>query len=255
PLAGAIPLSPTLDTACAITLSVRDAVLLHEILAARRVALPGRPLRAARFAVPRTTMLDGLDNTVARAFERSLATLRAKGASIEELVLPELVELGSLQTRAAFTAAESFAWHRKYLAQHGAEYDPRVALRIRTGEFMQAADYIELHAARRAWIVRMQARLQGFDAMLSPTVPVVAPPLLPLLADDELFFRTNAALLRNPSVVNMLDGCALSLPCQQPDELPVGLMLWAGAHQDDRLLDLSLAVEAALAVTAPRRTA
>lgn len=254
PLAGSIPLSPTLDTACAITLSVRDAVLLHEILASRRVHLTGRPLRGARLAVPRTVMLEGLDSTVARAFERSLATLRAKGASVEELVLPELIELSSLQTRASFTTAESFAWHRKYLAQHGADYDPRVALRIRPGEFMQAADYIELHTARRAWIARLQSRLQGFDAMLSPTVPVVAPALGPLLGDDDAFFRVNAALLRNPSVVNVFDGCALSLPCQSPDELPVGLMLWAGAHHDDRLLDLALAVEAALAVL-PRRGA
>ena len=60
---------------------------------------------------------------------------------------------------------------------------------------------------------------------------MVAPPLQPLLDDDEAFFATNALLLRNPSVVNYLDGCALSLPCQAPDELPVGLMVWAPALQ------------------------
>lgn len=247
PLAGCIPLSPTLDTACAITLSVRDAVLLHEVLAARSVRLAGRTLRGARLAVPRTLMLDALDNTVARAFERSLAVLRAKGASVEEIVMPELIELGSLQARAGFAATEALAWHRKHLAQHAADYDPRVAFRIRAAETTLAADYLELHRARGAWIARMAQRLQPFDAFVSPTVPVVAPPLAPLLASDDAFFRTNSLLLRNPSVVNLMDGCAISLPCQAPDELPVGLMLWAGAHQDDMLLDLALAVEAALA--------
>jgi len=82
--------------------------------------------------------------------------------------------------------------------------------------------------------------------MLSPTVPCVAPPLAPLLADDAAFFATNALLLRNPSVVNLLDGCALSLPCHAPDELPVGLMVWSGALQDDTVLGVSLAIEAAL---------
>jgi aspartyl-tRNA(Asn)/glutamyl-tRNA(Gln) amidotransferase subunit A len=74
-------------------------------------------------------------------------------------------------------------------------------------------------------------------------VPIVAPPLQPLIADDDAFFATNALLLRNPSVVNYLDGCALSLPCHAPDELPVGLMIWAAAMCDDTVLDVSLAIE------------
>jgi Asp-tRNA(Asn)/Glu-tRNA(Gln) amidotransferase A subunit family amidase len=88
--------------------------------------------------------------------------------------------------------------------------------------------------------------MQGFDAMLSPTVPCVAPPIAPLLADDAAFFATNALLLRNPSAVNLLDGCALSLPCHAPGEMPVGLMVWSSALQDDAVLDVSLAIEAAL---------
>jgi amidase/aspartyl-tRNA(Asn)/glutamyl-tRNA(Gln) amidotransferase subunit A len=77
-------------------------------------------------------------------------------------------------------------------------------------------------------------------------VPIVAPPLQPLVDNDEAFFATNALLLRNPSVVNYLDGCALSLPCQVEGELPVGLMVWAPAMCDDTVLDVSLAVERAL---------
>ncbi len=84
------------------------------------------------------------------------------------------------------------------------------------------------------------------DAFVCPTVPIVAPPLQPLLQDDEAFFATNALLLRSPSVVNHLDGCALSLPCQAPDELPVGLMVWAPGGHDDAVLDISLAIEQAL---------
>jgi Asp-tRNA(Asn)/Glu-tRNA(Gln) amidotransferase A subunit family amidase len=88
--------------------------------------------------------------------------------------------------------------------------------------------------------------LGAYDAVLSPTVPIVAPPLEPLQSDDAAFFATNALLLRNPSLVNLLDGCALSLPCQRPGELPVGLMVWAGALADDTVLDVALAIESAL---------
>ena len=92
----------------------------------------------------------------------------------------------------------------------------------------------------------MSTAIGGFDALLSPTVPIVAPPLAPLVQSDDAFFATNALLLRNPSIVNMLDGCALSLPCHREDEMPVGLMVWASAMADGRVLDASLAIEAAL---------
>ncbi len=247
PTAGAIPLSTTLDTACAITLSVRDAVLLHEVIAARKVALAGRPVDTLRFALPTTTLLDAMDASVATSFTRAVDALRAAGAKITEIALPELAALSQLQVSGGFAAAESWAWHRRLLASHAADYDPRVALRIRRGEAISAADYIDLCNARAAWIESMTQRLRGYDALLSPTVPVVAPELAPLVASDDAFHAANALLLRNPSVVNMLDGCALSLPCHAAGEMPVGLMVWSGAMQDDTVLDASLAIERALA--------
>lgn len=247
PTTGAVPLSTTLDTACAITRSVRDAVVLHEVLAGRRVVLAGRPLASSTVAVPRRLMLDGLDDTVARAFRRALSTLSAAGARIEEIDLPLLGEIAAINASGGFAAAESWAFHRRWFAARRADYDPRVALRIARGEAMSAADYIDLLAARRAWIARMEVALQGFDALLSPTVPIVAPPLAPLVDDDDAFFAVNGLLLRNPSVVNFLDGCALSLPCHLDGELPAGLMVWSAAGRDDAVLDASLAIEAALA--------
>ena len=246
PTAGAVPLSSTLDTVCAITRSVRDAVLLHEILADRPVNLAGRPVRSLRLAVPTTLMLDGMEPGVSVAFERAIATMRQAGAHVEELPLPALNEIGAMMASGGFSAAESWAWHRHLLATHEAQYDPRVAMRIRRGESMSAADYIELHHTRNAWIARMANSLSRFDAMLSPTVPIAPPPIASLVADDNAFFAANGLLLRNPSVVNMLDGCALSLPCHQAGQMPVGLMVWSSALRDDTVLDASLAIEAAL---------
>jgi len=242
---GCLPLSFTLDTACAITRSVRDAVLLHELLAARRVQLRGRPLRALRLALPLGGMLDALDTTVARAFERCLSRLRAAGAEIVELAMP--ADDAPAISSGQISAAEAWAWHRQRLEQRQGDYDPRVLSRIRGGSGISAADYIDRLQARRRWIAQVQASAMDVDAFICPTVPIVAPPLQPLIDDDEAFFATNALLLRNPSVVNYLDGCALSLPCQAPDELPVGLMVWAPALHDDCVLDVSLAIERELA--------
>jgi aspartyl-tRNA(Asn)/glutamyl-tRNA(Gln) amidotransferase subunit A len=247
PREGCIPLSTTLDTACAITHSVRDAVTLHEVLAARRVRLAGRPLAALRFGVPRTRMLDALEPAVAGAFDAALQRLSAAGARIVEIGLSEIAGVDALLAHGGFSATEAWAWHRALLAEHEADYDPRVVQRIRAGANAGAADYVDLLNARAAWIARMEAALAPFDALLSPTVPIVAPPLAPLVDDDAAFFAVNAKLLRNPSVVNLLDGCAISLPCQAPGTLPVGLMAWGPALADDLLLDAALQIEAALA--------
>ena len=246
PTTGAVPLSTSLDTACALTRSVRDAVTVHEILAARTVRLAGKPLSSCRLAVARTQLQDGLDNTVAAAFEHSLRVLRQAGTHIEEIELSEIEALASINATGGLSAAESYAWHRTLIGEHQAAYDPRVALRILRGSSMSAADYIDLIIARKQWIARMKVQLNRFDAVISPTVPIVAPPIASVMNDDEEFFRVNTLLLRNTSLVNMLDGCAISLPCHSPDQLPVGLMLWHAALHDDTILDLALQVETAL---------
>ncbi|MDH0868316.1 amidase family protein, partial [Mitsuaria sp. GD03876] len=246
PLEGALPLAPSLDTAGAITRSVRDAALLHALLGDRPVALDERPLSHWTLAVTPDFMQDELEPAVAAAFDRALATLRAAGARIEERALPALPRVAELQTQGGITAAEAWAWHHARLAERGDRYDPRVALRIRRGEAIAPPAYQALLDARRRWIHDMTASMQGIDAFLSPTVPLQAPEIAPLLHSDDLFFATNARLLRNTAVVNLLDGCAISIPCEHPGELPVGLMLWTGALGDRAVLSAASRVEAAL---------
>ncbi|GAP38404.1 amidase [Piscinibacter sakaiensis] len=250
PAQGAIPLSTTLDTVCAITRSVRDAARLHGLLAGEPLSVDPVPLPGLRLAVPRTLMLDALEPAVASAFERTLDRLRAAGARVEEIAAPALAEVAAINAGGGFSPVEAWAWHRARLAQREADYDPRVAARIRRGAAMSGADYVDLLRARRDWIARMTQALAAHDAWLSPTVPVIAPPLQPLVDDDAAFFATNAALLRNPSVVNLLDGCALSLPCQAAGEAPVGLMVWHGADADARVLGIGRSIEALLAAHA-----
>jgi aspartyl-tRNA(Asn)/glutamyl-tRNA(Gln) amidotransferase subunit A len=246
PLGGTLPLSPTRDTACAITRSVRDAVLLHEVLAARRVTLAGKPLAAMRFALPRHVFLDGLDERVARTFERALRRVRDAGATVVEASIDGLETAEVPQALVATVAAEAWAWHRERLAHSAALYDPRVERRIRRGATLSPADLDALRERRARWQAQVAAALEGFDAVIAPTVPVIAPPIAPLLTDDDRFTATNLLLLRNPTIVNQLDGCAISLPCHEAGDWPVGLMLFSTAHRDTALLDAALRVEAAL---------
>jgi aspartyl-tRNA(Asn)/glutamyl-tRNA(Gln) amidotransferase subunit A len=246
PTQGALPLSTTLDTVCAMTRTVRDAILAHEVLSARQVPRGQRPLSGYRLAVVKSLMQDGMDATVTRAFERSLNTLRAAGARIDEIDLSELNELAPMMSTGGFSPAEGFAWHREWLDRDSAHYDHRVLQRLMRGSGMKAHEYMDLVQARRQWIRRVESALVGYDAVLSPTTPITGPKIsdvAPGAERDAEFFRINSLLLRNTSAVNTLDGCGISLPCHAAGELPVGLMAWHAAMHDDSILQLALLLE------------
>ncbi len=250
---GAVPLSTTMDTVCAMTRSVRDAILAHEILAQRKVPRFQQRLSDYRLAIPTTMMLDQLSEPVQRAWQRSIETLARAGANLTEIGLPELNDLIELLSTGGFSAAESYAWHRQMLAHGAAQYDPRVAHRIERGAQMKAFEYLDLQEGRKQWIALMQHAMSGYDALLSPTLSITAPTIAsmaPGAERDMAFFQVNAQLLRNTSVVNMLDGCALSLPCHLAGELPVGLMVWQGPMADNAVLNASLVIEHHLKTTA-----
>ncbi len=250
PLAGAYPLSRSLDSAGPLARSVDccaivDAVLSGEPLQAAE-ATP--PLAGLRLGVTHDLVLDGLDAEVAAAFEAALARLSAAGAEIVDFGFAELRELPAINAAGGLVTAEAWQLHRARLEDpaQAARYDPRVAQRTRRGAAISAADYIDLLDARTRLQAAARERLHGLDAWLMPTVPLLAPRLADVAADDERFFAANARALRNPSAINFLDGCALSLPCGTPGALPVGLSI-AGLHGSDaRVLQVGRAVEACL---------
>lgn len=245
---GVLPLSANLDSIGPLAPSVRCCAVLDEVLSGEQHAeLQAASLRGLRLLAPTNVVLDGMDGTVAAAWQRALSLLSAAGAQITEAVVPPFSELPQINAQGGFTAAEAWAWHRHYIAERLAEYDPRVGTRILRGKGISAADYIELLARRRQWIAQVQAQMADHDLLLMPTVPVVAPRIAELQASDEAYFAANGLMLRNPTLINFLDGCAVSLPCHRAGEAPVGLSLAGTAGQDRRLLAVALAVEEWLA--------
>jgi aspartyl-tRNA(Asn)/glutamyl-tRNA(Gln) amidotransferase subunit A len=247
PRSGAFELSRTLDTVGAITTCVKDAITLDGVLADAVLSLPSTPLHGQRWALPQTVMLDALEPAVARAFERALTRLSQAGVTLIERPLQAFATIAQLNSPGGIVATEAYAVHQATLATHRASVDPRVAMRIDAGRDLRACDYLGLLDRRSAWIAHVEAELVDVDGFLAPTVPMVAPAMQPLIDDDTHFTTTNARLLRNTSVVNYLDGCSISLPCHQADELPIGLMLSTTRGRDAALLATALQVEALLA--------
>lgn len=248
PLDGGVPLSTSLDSFGPLANSTACCAILDAVLADEPVTpLRPRPIKGLRLAVPTTVALDDLDDAVAKTFERTLQTLSKAGALIEHIEVPEFNDVGIIGAKGGFAAAESYAWHRFLLTSKGDVYDPRVSIRILRGEAISAAEYIEMLDARRSLIARIAVRLAPYDALVMPTT-ANTPPRIDDLADDKEFTRQNLRALRNCTLINMIDGCAISLPAHREGEVPVGLMLAATGGADRRIFEMAAAMEGAIRV-------
>lgn len=246
PLKGVFPLSQSFDSIGAIGRSVACVALADAIMAGEDDCPPiaGDTARL-RLAIPRSFVLDGLDETVARAFNDALKALRDAGALVEEAVFEAFADIPGLLVNGGIVGVEAFAVHRRMIETHGDLYDPRVRSRIELAAGMSGADYIDLIRKRGEMIGRFRESAAPYDALILPTVPIVAPPLSAAEADDD-YVRLNRLMLRNPSCFNLLDGCAISLPCHSLGEPPVGVMLAAAHGRDRELLRVAATVESAL---------
>ena len=135
---------------------------------------------------------------------------------------------------------------RERLKRDGAGIDSLIRARIERGGTVPAFDYIDMTLARRRLVQAMDARFEGFDALVLPTVPIVAPKTAEVAVPDE-FGRKNAMLLRNTSMINFFDLCAISLPLPRNGGLSTGLMLVGRNGSDAKLFAIAAAVEKLLA--------
>ncbi|MGJ4921148.1 amidase [Bradyrhizobium oligotrophicum] len=246
PLDGGVPLSTTLDSFGPLANTVACCAVLDSVLADEPIRpLASRPVKGLRLAVPTTIVLDELDAEVAATFERALESLAKQGALIERIEFPEFLDVGVIGMKGGFAAAESYAWHRFLLTAKGDVYDPRVSVRILRGEAITVPDYIEMLNARRSLVKRAAARIAPYDALVMPTT-ANAPPKIADLADDQAFARENVRALRNCTFINMIDGCAISLPAHRHGEVPVGLMLAQSGGHDRKLLEIAAGIEGAV---------
>ena len=243
PLEGVFPLSPSLDSVGSLAASVACCAAVDAVIAGEAPAsLPTLSVAGLRLAVPQTYVLDDIDDNVAHAFDAALSKLSAAGAEITLIPLRELAELPHINAKGGFPAAEALAFHRDLIAAKRTSYDPRVLSRILRGNEQNEADYHALKHARANLIERVRNVTAAYDAVVMPTVPIIAP-LISEVATDASYGRLNLLLLRNPTVANFLDRCAISIPCHRPGDAPVGLGLMGEHGADRRLLAVAQAVE------------
>jgi aspartyl-tRNA(Asn)/glutamyl-tRNA(Gln) amidotransferase subunit A len=254
-LAGAVPLSTTLDSIGPLAHSVDDAALVTAAIAgadprdpatgrAPHVDLVAALEREPDIAGMRITCLTpeqyplAVDDEVQAALVAAIDTLRELGARVEETRVP--LDFGDLMGRnGRLIAAEAFAVHRAYIDDMALPVDPWVRARTRSGRAVSAADYIAELAVRERAMRDFAAWMRGRDALVTPTLPTTATPVGEV---DE----TATPLATFTRAANYLGACALSLPAGHArNGLPIGVQLIGGPFTEATLVTIGRAFQLA----------
>jgi len=254
---GVIPLSWSLDHVGPLAATVGDAAVVLQAIAAYDAldtgsanvpvsdyvsglfSQAGEGTKNLRVGVPRTYFYDELDEEVRAAVEKALGVIGTLVASVGDAQ----IEVSSDRT---VQAAESFAYHAENVARTPELYQPETLRRIRTGETISAAEYIqrrrELDEERR----RAYEIFADVDLLVTPTTPIPAPVIGDLEKDAAALRPAELVLLRNTRPFNVWGLPAISVPCGfTTNGLPMGLQI-AGEHwREDLVLSLAHAYEQA----------
>jgi aspartyl-tRNA(Asn)/glutamyl-tRNA(Gln) amidotransferase subunit A len=246
-LQGAFPRSYSLDTVGPMARSVSCCAIVNAALSDGNsiLEIPHLSIAGLRLGVVEGEPTDNLAPEVANAYSKALSRLSERGARLTSLSLPEIKKIRDINSRGGISPPEAFAIHRNRIATRSELIDPIFLARLRKGETVKAADYVDAMCQRQIIMAEVRIKTRQFDAILMPTCPVVAPPIREV-QEPEAFETMSALILRNCNLANFLDRPALSIPIHPPGTSPVGLMLIGEHGRDDDLLKVGLSVEDAI---------
>ncbi|UCI30093.1 amidase [Mesorhizobium sp. B4-1-4] len=245
PLAGAFPLSSTLDSIGPLARTVAHCAATDAVMAGGMPSeLAGIALAGLRVGIPRGVLFGDTDGEIAAAFERCLGKIEQAGARIADLSIDDMIaDLRAATKRGSIAAMEGAEIHADWLATGASvPVDPHVSGPLSQAAMLPAPVYIRALRRRGALVAAMDERLASVDVLVLPTTPVTAPTIVSMTEDPELRDHVEDLLLRNTQITNQFDLCAISLP--MPDmTLPAGLMLVARNGHDRHLLRIAAEVE------------
>jgi aspartyl-tRNA(Asn)/glutamyl-tRNA(Gln) amidotransferase subunit A len=257
---GVYPLSWTLDSVGVLTRSVEDAATLYQALQGSdpkdetTIGIPPHNgltpitlgLKGLRLAFAENVFFDDLDPEIEHSVRETGHVFKSLGAQVESRALPVVDEAWASRKRALMIAAEACVINENLLKDHLNEMDPIIADRMKAGWKLSAPDYF---LVLRQWKELQKKTLEAqkdIDALLVPTTMIPAKPIDEVDATPESYAEFNGQYLRNTSLGNILNLCAVSVPCGFTHHgLPIGLMIYAKPFQEDLALRIAYAYEQA----------
>jgi aspartyl-tRNA(Asn)/glutamyl-tRNA(Gln) amidotransferase subunit A len=259
-LRGVCPNTPSFDHVGPMTRTVGDAALVLQIIAgydprdpmSRDVPVPDfsaklrKGIRGVRLALcPDFTGHAAVDREVAGAFDRTVATLGALGASIETVPFPHYERIE--RTMNAILGAEFAEVHRPSYTMNPEAYGKDVRARLERAFTVTLDDYVRALRERELLRRDMDELFQRVDAIVLPSTPCVAAPI------DTLMARINGQeleclWLHRPFLTpHNLTGCpAIAVPMGfSTDGLPLSLQIVGRQWGEADILRIAHAYEAA----------
>jgi len=256
---GAMPLSQSLDTVGPLARTAKDCALLLGLMAGADPADPTaaalpvpdytsatrEPIKGLRIGVPTAFYVDDLDPEVARALDETVAVLKAEGADVVQVELPDQRQLTAACQ--LVLATEAAAFHKRWLIERPQDYGPQVLMRLQNGLAIPGVSYLEAMRWRGPALAAHTAATAGVDALLAPAAPVPAP----TIAESDVGNGPDAEaviqrLTRFTRPINYLGLPSLSIPAGfTRGGLPVGMQLVGRSFDEAMLLRIGAAFQRA----------
>ncbi len=253
---GIVPLSPTLDSVGVMARTVDDASFAFH-------ALDGRPDQAWHpSAMPDAShvdlriherhFFDDGDPSTLETLQDALRELGRGGFRIGTARMPEVGAALGLFNKGSVTGVECLSFIRRELPQWEHWLEPAVAPRVRSAVTISGPEYVRRRARLGRLARSARLRFGPGEVLVAPTV-VRGPPTLHEVSTSDGYRKANLLALRNTSVANSLQWCAISVPCGlDAQRLPVGLMLMLPAGRESELLGVARRVERILGTAEQR---
>jgi aspartyl-tRNA(Asn)/glutamyl-tRNA(Gln) amidotransferase subunit A len=248
PTDGVVALGPTLDHVGPIARTVDDASILFDLLRGDP-HVTGQPIghdlspRDVRLAIPRGYFFELIDETVRTAFEESVQALCDAGVTIEEVAIPHAALTAPVYLATGLSEAAHL--HAATLESRPEDYTRPVRLRLEMSRFVLAEDYLRAQAGREVLRAEVDAALRGREALLLPSMPILAP----RLGETTIVVGGKTESVRNltlrlTQLFNLTGHPAISLPCGLGDAgLPVGAQLVGSTRRTRDLLRVAAVCE------------
>jgi aspartyl-tRNA(Asn)/glutamyl-tRNA(Gln) amidotransferase subunit A len=250
-LRGVFPLSWNLDHGGPIARTVRDAAILLQAIGGYDPLDPASVhapvddylgnleggVHGWRVAVAAGEYFDGLDAEVAAAFTQAVGVFADLGAAVTHFDLSFLRE--AALANGQMIGADAAAFHRERMATKPEGFGADVRQRLEIGAKLSGSEYSLARRTQSEMRRRMELLFSEYDILLTPTVPIPAPPIEGADAIEQA-----RRLTRFTAPFNLTGLPALSVPCGfTASHLPVGLQIVSRHWGEAKILQAGQAYE------------
>ena len=250
---GLVPLSHSLDTPGIITRSVSDAVVMFSVIDPETnipfdqflMNLRSQEVLGLKLGIC-SWFFDGCDTNIGEVALRATCAIEKRGASASEVSPRAISEAGEIFSRGGLAASEFAELINTEFPDWKNTLDPNVKSRFEKMANISASDYDDRLQRLTLLAREIDQTLVDVDVLVGPTVPI-SPPTVLEVTEPQLYRQLNMRALRNTSIVNLLDLCAITIPVGLDAKgFPVGLQFIGRKGEDEKLLTVALAAERTL---------